>query len=169
MKNAKIFISLLIVPILLLSFSNCGGAQNSGEKIVLEKNPPFKIAEAYYQKWVAGVKEGGRGTNVYINFTDLDTEVSIQEIYFRDKAAPAKENQPLQYVAYFKDANSTDYIMDSDPMKEAQNTPQIPFKLEENEAVIGFMRNGKKHFYKISNLSEREMTAYPQQNPNSHE
>ena len=78
MKKIKTIVFLLTMPLVLLSFSNCGGAQNNKGKMTLEQNPPFKIAEAYYQNWVAGIKEGGSGTNVHITFSEIDPYVVIQ-------------------------------------------------------------------------------------------
>ncbi len=164
---------ILTLPILLFSLSNCRGAQNNKGKMTLEQNPPFKIAEAYYQNWVAGVKEGGSGTNVHITFSEMDSDAVIQNIYFRNHKLEAKGNinEPNHFVGYLKKDINRDIIMDSDPIKEAQNTPQkaFPFQLEENQAVIEYWFGGKKNYYKIENLSQREMIPYPQANPNQRE
>ncbi len=173
MKKIKTIVFLLTMPLVLLSFSNCGGAQNNKGKMTLEQNPPFKIAEAYYQNWVAGIKEGGSGTNVHITFSEIDPDVVIQNIYFRKHILEAKGNinEPKHFVGYLKNEMQRDIIMDSDPIKEAQNTPQkeFPFQLEENQAMIEYWFGGKKNHYKIENLSQKEMIPYPQANPNQHE
>ena len=173
MKNIKTIVFLLTVPFLLLSFSNCGGAKADDSKMSFEKNPPFQISEAYYQNWVAGIKEGGSGTNIHIAFSEKDADLVIQNIYFRNQILEAKGNinEPNQFVGYLKNENQRDIVMDSDPMKEAQNTlsEKIPFELEDNEAVVEYWFGGKKNYYKISNLTEKEMIPYPQVNPNSHE
>ncbi len=160
---------ILTLPILILSFSNCGGAKTNDSKMFFEQNPPFKIAEAYYQNWVAGVKEGGSGTNVHIAFSEMDPDVVIQNIYFRNQILEAKGNvnQPNQFVGYLKNDGQHDVIMDADPMKEAQNTPPktFPFELENNQAVVEYWFSGKKNYYKIINLSQKEMIPYPQSNP----
>lgn len=164
---------LLTVPLLLLSFSNCGGAQNAKQETEFSQNPPFKIAKAYYQNWVAGVKEGGSGTNVYIVFNEMDPKAVIKNIYFRKQILEAKGNvnEPIQFVGYLKNNSQRNMVMDADPMKEAQNTPlkEFPFQLQDNQAVVEYWFGGKLNYYKISNLSEKEMIAYPQANPNSHE
>ncbi len=169
MKNTKILLFLFTVPLLLLSFSNCGGAQTASSKTAFEQNPPFKIVEAYYQNWVAGVKNGGSGTNVHINFSEMDKEVVIQNIYFRNQKLEAKGNikEPNKFIGYLDNDSQKDVIMDRDPIKEAQNTPStpIPFQLEDNQAAIEYWYGGKKRYYKISSLSQKEMIPYPQQNP----
>lgn len=170
MKTIAIIITL---PILLFSLSNCGGAQNTNSMKEFVQNPPFKISEAYYQNWVAGVEEGGSGTNVHINFREMDPDVVVQNIYFKNHVLEAKGNinDANQFVGYLKNSVKADIIMDADPMKEAQNTPSkiFPFELEANEAVVEYWFAGKKNYYKISNLSEKNMIPYPQSNPNSHE
>ena len=173
MKNIKNIIALLIVPMLLFGFSNCGGTKTDSSKISFEQTPPFKISEAYYQNWVAGVKEGGSGTNVHITFSEMEADVVIQNIYFRNHILEAKGNvnDPNQYVGYLKNNTQRDVIMDADPVKEAQNVPSktFPFQLEENQAVIEYWFGGKKNYFKIENLSQKEMIPYPQTNPNQHE
>ncbi|HET8803282.1 MAG TPA: hypothetical protein VFM72_01790 [Aequorivita sp.] len=169
MKNIKNIIALLIVPMLLFGFSNCGGTKTDSSKISFEQTPPFKISEAYYQNWVAGVKEGGSGTNVHITFSEMEADVVIQNIYFRNQKLEAKGNvyEPNKFVGYLKNEAQRDVIMDSDPIKETQNTlpTPFPFQLEENEAVIEYWFGGKKNYYKVSNLSQKEMIPYPQANP----
>ena len=167
-------ISLLIaLPMFLFGLSNCGGAQVKSEMKDFAQNPPFKIVEAYFQKWVAGVEEGGSGTNVHLVFSDVDTDVVIQNIYFRNQKLEAKNNvnEPQHYVGYINNDTKKDVIMDSDAMKEAQNTPSkiIPFQLENNEAVVEYWFGGKRNYFKITKLSQKDMIPYPQSNPNSHE
>ncbi|MDP2686944.1 MAG: hypothetical protein Q8O62_06965 [Aequorivita sp.] len=169
MKNIKILIFLFTVPLLLLSFSNCGGAQTASSKTTFEQNPPFKIAEAYYQNWIAGVKDGGSATNIHILFNEMDPDAVIQNIYFRNQKLEAKGNvnEPNKFVGYLKNEPQRDVIMDSDPIKEAQNKlpDPFPFQLEDNEAVVEYWFGGKKNYYKVSNLSQKEMIPYPQANP----
>lgn len=134
------------------------------------QNPPFKISEAYYQNWAAGVEQGGTGANVHINFSEIDPDVVIQNIYFKNRILEAKGNvnEPMQFVGYLKNDEQADVVMDSDPMKEAQNSPSksFPFELEENQAVVEYWYGGKKNYYKIIRLSEKEMIPYPQAKPN---
>lgn len=164
---------ILTLPLLLVSLINCGGTQKTNMEKSLVQNPPFKITEAYYQNWVAGVKEGGSGTNVHIVLREMNPEVGIENIYFRDRILKAKNDakQPNQFVGYLRNSSQRDIIMDQNPIKEAQNTPSksFPFQLEENQAVVEYQFNGKKHYYKITNLSQKDMIPYPQANPNQHE
>jgi hypothetical protein len=172
-KTMKTLAIILTLPLLLVSLINCGGTQKTNMEKSLVQNPPFKITEAYYQNWVAGVKEGGSGTNVHIVLREMNPEVGIENIYFRDRILKAKNDakQPNQFVGYLRNSSQRDIIMDQNPIKEAQNTPSksFPFQLEENQAVVEYQFNGKKHYYKITNLSQKDMIPYPQANPNQHE
>lgn len=163
---------ILTLPIFLLSLLNCGSAQNNNIMKELVQNPPFKISDAYYQNWVAGVQEGGSGTNVYIVFSELDKDVVIQNIYYKNQILEAKGNvnNRNEFVGYLNNDMKSDVVMDSDPLKEAQNIPsKFPFDLNENEAVVAYWYGGKRNYYKISDLSEKKMIPYPQGNPNQHE
>lgn len=166
MKNITVILAL---PILVFSLLNCGGIQSTSDKISLMQNPPFKISEAYTQSWVAGVEEGGSGTNIYVIFSEMDPEVTVESVYFKRHILEAKEDskEKNQYVAYLRNDSKSDVIMDADPMKEAQNIPSevFPFELEANEAVIGYRFDGKKNYYKVSKLSEKDRISYPQSKP----
>ena len=166
MRPFKNIIALCTVSLVLLSFSNCGSSQTNSYK--LTQNPPFTIDDVYYQDWVAGVQDGGSGTNVHITFKDFTEDVMIDSIYFRNKIEKAKNSPQArkQYIGYFKKKTNRDIVMDSDPKKEAQNIPPepFPFKLADNEAVVSYIQNGITNYYKITNIRRKEMLAYPQSN-----
>lgn len=149
-----------------LGLTGCAGAK----EYTFEQNPPFSIKEAYFQKWVAGIKEGGSGTNVSILLSDINEEVLIKDIFFGDKIA--KANQSAQnvdlYTANFLNEKNRDLIMSGDTTQEAKNkVPQIsPFSLSEKEAVISYSLKDETYYYKISNLDEKPLIAYPSSNPN---
>ncbi len=139
--------------------------------MMFEKAPPFKLEEAYFQKWVAGIKEGGSGINIHLNFSTLEPHVIIQDIYFRNCILEAKGSleTPERYVAYLSNNSKIDTVMDRDPIKETKNTPSqdFPFALGNNEAVVSYWFGGKKNFYKIPNLVEKKQIAYPQSGPDN--
>ncbi|WP_203295008.1 hypothetical protein [Luteirhabdus pelagi] len=155
-------ITIVLISLVLLSFSNCGSSQNTME---LTSNPPFEIGEAYYQNWVAGVPEGGSGTDVYITFASVEEGVVFQQLYFQGKAQPLNTSprHRIRYEAHFKKNSKSDMVMDADSVKESQNTPpqKVPFELEDNQAVISFTQNGTQHYYKVASLERKETLAYP--------
>ena len=163
---------ILTLPIILFSLSSCGGMKNTNSKKLVQ-DPPFRVIEAFYQNWVAGVEVGGSGVNIHLTFSEKDADVLIQNIYFRNAILEAKGNinAPNKFVGYLNNNTKRDVIMDADPMKEAKNTisDEFPFQLKDNEAVVEYWYGGKKNYYKIGNISQRDMIPYPQANPNQHE
>ena len=169
MKNLKNIFGLVTLSFIVLSVSNCGSSQNS-KSISFEKTPPFSISEIFAQDWVAGVKEGGSGTNINVTFESLNENLSIENIYFSKKVFLVRQagNNPKTYFGSFKQIAGRDIIMDSNPVNEAKNTPPIPFpfQLEPNEAVISYIENGTTKFYKVSEVTIKPRIAYPAANPN---
>jgi len=153
---------ILLLSVVTLS---CGGSKTSEVKFV--KTPPFSISKIYSQKWVAGVQGGGSGTNLYVSVKNISEGIEIKEFYFGNKITEAKLTSENNYVGYFKNETNRDVIMDGNATNEAANIPpqKSPFQLAKNEAVISYSKKGKIYYYKISNIEEKEMLAYPQSNP----
>lgn len=157
------------IPVLLLALCfSCAGGKDS--VYAYEQEPPFAITASYFQKWVAGVQEGGSGVNVYLDIDAITEEVEFRHLYFRNKKERAvfKPTSPDKITGYFKKAPKRDVIMDSDPTREANNTPKdvFPFHLKENEAVLSFYHKGEEKYLKITEIEEKPMIAYPSSNPN---
>jgi len=165
MKYIKNIVSLFSIYFFIACFSNCGNTK--GNKLLsLDTTPPFNISQIYFQNWAAGIKEGGRGTNVYITLKSLDEGVKLEEIYFRNKTEALKKitGDSLSFIAFFRDDRSKQVIMDSNPIKESQNTPPAHFDLTDNEVVISYQLKGETKYFKISSVEERPMVAYPEVN-----
>lgn len=148
--------------------AGCAGGKDAGYSFV--QDPPFTLGTVYYQDWVAGVKEGGSGTNVHINVESYSDDVVFLNIYFGNKKAEAK-NVPQgsdQFIGYFKNEGRPDIVMDGDPLKEAANIPPepIPFQLKEDEAVLSYLVKDEVKYLKLSNMEEKPMIAYPSTNNN---
>ena len=168
MKRLQLISGVLGIFILSVFLSNCGGSKSDTSKYTLTENPPFSIEEIYSQKWMAGVKGGGMGTNIYVTLINLEPGTLINEVYFRNKRTTAEEKNNQMFVGYFKDEQK-DIIMDSDATNEANNIPpqKSPFQLEENEAVLSYSFKGKDYYFKVSNIEEKDVIAYPSSNPNN--
>jgi len=169
MIRIKHFLAFFGMTFLLVSFSNCGSSQQ-GKTISFEENPPFTISDIFSQDWVAGVQEGGSGTNVSFTLNGMSDDVQMKQIYFRKKmiTATQRPNAKSTYMGYFKNDSGRDIIMDNNPIKESKNTPlaTFPFDLEQNEVVISYVINGKTKYVRVSNILEKPMIAYPSTNPN---
>jgi|26BtaG_2_1085354.scaffolds.fasta_scaffold00041_28 hypothetical protein len=172
MKKTNRLILLLSLLLVGLSLTYCGSSKSSNSKFVFEKNPPFKIEDAFFQRWAAGIKEGGSGINISILLKEMQPDIAVQNIYFRSHILEAKNapNNSNTFTANLVHGSSAKgVIMDSDSMKEAQNTPydEFPFELKDNEAVISYWFDGKRNYFKIHNLSEKQEIAYPQAPPHN--
>jgi len=169
MKQIKQLFTLFTLSFLFLSVSNCGSSQ--GDKpVTFEKNPPFVISDIYSQAWIAGIQGGGSGINVHITLKSVEEGVTLDKIYFRRKSERLTQiiGSPTTFKGFFKSEKNRDVIMNADPVKEAQNTPSepFPFQLGENEAVIAYTVNESSKFFKVLNIVEKEIIAYPAANPN---
>lgn len=164
-KSTLFFIPLFIYA---LGMQSCGSAQNSN-KLIFEENPPFTIQKAYFQKWAGGIESAGSGLDMYVIFENLSPQVKIKNVYFRNQITELQKSidNSNEYFANLSKKPRLDVVMDKNPIQEAQNTPnkEFPFDLKDNEAVLSYSLNGKIHYYKIPNLSEKESLAYPQSNP----
>jgi len=169
MERLKFVTGILGIFFIAMLFLNCNSSKNGNFTYSITQNPPFTMGEVYSQKWMAGVKEGGSGTNIFFKIEKLEPGTTIKEIYFRNKITKASTLSENQYVGYFKNGENRDVIMDSNPNKEAKNTPPnpFPFKLSENEAVLSYVFKGKDYYFKASNVLEKEVLAYPKSNPNN--
>lgn len=169
-------IAIVILSLSLFSFSNCGSTKKNSESSTpglteetFQQNPPFTIEKATSQKWVAGTQDGGTGVKLEVFVSNVKEGVVFKDLYFRGKVTEAKTNPRtrVKYVGDFKNEKK-DFVMDSDPVKEAQNTPRegFPFKLKDNEAVISYEYKGKPAYYKITNIEALALLAMPAQRPN---
>ena len=169
MNSIKKIISFGCLSFLLFSFSNCGSGNTNSSYLPLEEYPPFIVEAASFQEWVAGTPQGGKGVNVFINFSEIQQGVVFKEIFFRGQKTEVVTSAAVrvQYVGYFNNEPKRDVIMDSNPIQEAANTPpqKIPFQLNDDDAVIIYTFNGEVAYFKIENLEQKEMLAYPASNP----
>jgi len=143
----KIFRNILVFSLLLacvVTLVQCSSIPK------LEKNRPLTFETVYYQKWNAGTQEGGSGINVYLQ--SKKSSVQLDSIYFRGHKAKLQPdaNNSLLYVGRFK---SND------------NTSNLPFKLEDDECVVSYVKANKVRYFKISNLNERKSLNYPNASP----
>jgi hypothetical protein len=156
----------ILFSCIALNFSNCAG----GKDVLFEREPPFEVKGAFFQNWVAGIKGGGSGTNVSILLGSIIEEIAVKEIYYMDQVTKAVQDPQNidKYTGFFKSEINRDVIMDENAVKESMNTPpsKSPFTLSKNEAVISYLHNGEIEYYKISNLEEKPMIAYPGSSPN---
>lgn len=167
MKLLKQTSFLIVMLILMASFSQCSIAQK------LQKTAPTQFGDVYCQKWVAGVRGGGSGLNLFIPVGD--SSVQLDSAYFRGKPIKLEVRETtkgLLYVGRFKtDLNSQkDLILSSDPNQEYANKlptieVNIPFELKDDECVVTYKQGDKTRYYKISKVKQQEPLNYPVASP----
>lgn len=169
MKVQKIIGFSTLVFALTLGFSQCNGAKNVimiSETVTISKALKTQV---YYQNWVAGVRGGGSGTDLYVSKSAVVNR-ELVTAYFRNKEVKFEplNNNTSVYIARFKgDANQLqDKIMNADGMQEYGNkapvkVDSIPFVLGVNDAVVSYLENNSMKYLKLVNIPEKPMLAYP--------
>ena len=164
----KSIVNIVLISIVLTGFTNCSSAQK------LEKQVSFNIGEVYYQHWVAGIKGGGSGVNIFIPIDDLGNNIQLDSVYFRGKAAKLefKPHSPTLFIGRFMSLfnQKKDIIMSDKPEEEYGNqlpeqTKKSPFELDANECVISYIQDGKSRYFKIENIIEKKAEFYPSAPP----
>lgn len=152
--------------IVMASFSQCASSKKIQDK------SPVALEQVYCQSWVAGIEGGGSGINIFIpmkeEFSQLDS------VYFRGKVAKLEIiPDSLLLVGRFKtDFNQPkDMVMHKDPKKEFGNEmPEIPknfpFDLKDDECVISYLEGQKTKYFKVKNIVQKPILAYPAAPPN---
>lgn len=160
MKQLSI-IRFLFIIFTFTSFIQC----STGQK--LQEKAPFNTDEVYFQSWVAGVKGGGSGINLFILISYIKTDIVLDSVYFREKAVKLEVENNL-FVGRFKTkANQQeDIILSSDPKDEYPNQLSVkengfPFKLKENECVVSYIENKSTKYFKIENIKEKQAQDFP--------
>jgi uncharacterized protein (DUF2267 family) len=162
MKSSIKFFFLLVI-------SSCSSRKepNNGELTNQIQNTfPQEIKSIYVQKWIGGQELTGSGTNFYIEFQKpLSKEIQLQKIYFQNQEAILESESEAGFVAHFYQKPKKDIVLDVDPTKEFGNEPpeiiKPKFSLQPNQAIIEYKINNKTLLFKISNIKEKELIAYP--------
>jgi len=166
MKLVKQTFFLIVMLILMASFSQCSTAQK------LQKTAPAQFGDVHCQSWVAGVSGGGSGLNLFIPI--IDNSILLDSVYFRGKVAKL-EVKPANlklYIARFKTEfnEPLDIILSIDQKQEHPNklpvkNVEIPFDLKDDECVVTYKQDTKTLYYKISNVRQQEPLNYPMAAP----
>ncbi|WP_299668295.1 hypothetical protein [uncultured Polaribacter sp.] len=152
---------ILSILTILIGFSQCGS-----NKFV--KNPPFKVAKAFYNNWVGG-QPGVSGTKLELHLTNA-SEINFDSLYFQNKKTKVELtdlSDKLQVIGHFSTSKRADrdLILDIDPKKEFNNTPpmieKFPFELKENEAILSYKKGEKTRYFKIENIKAVQPAFFP--------
>jgi len=162
----KHFKSTSIIFLLLVSlFSGCSSAQK------LETKIPINYENVYCQKWVAGIKEGGSGINLFIPVSgEFPKSVQLDSVYFRGKVALLEklEGEKLLFVGRFKTKfnQKSDANMATGSNEENDNQTlilheKITSELKDSECVISYKEGKEIKYFKIEDVIEKQSQNYP--------
>lgn len=169
-KNSGIMkrATALILGFIFLTLFNCKTSKES--VLQFQSTAPIEILAPYYNTWVSGVEWGGSGTNLFLPLKENGKRI-IDSLHFRGEKVAVEIRDKL-IIGRFKYSpnQKKDIIMSSNPQDEYNNKADLikessPFKLIQNECVISYKINGKRLYYKISNLKKGESIAYPSAPP----
>ena len=128
---------------------------------------PQEFASVYYQKWVGGVRGSGGGIHFHIEFKQpLSAAIELEKIYFLNQEAKVEQQSKTVFVANFvQKYNNPDLILEDDSNKEYGNKAPViekpKFNLKPNEGMLEYKKKDKTFFFKIKNIKEKPMIAYP--------
>jgi len=159
------------IRIIILSFLSITVFSQCKAPYKLRKQAPFTITEATYQDWVGG-QIGNSGTIVSFFISDTKEAIQPDSLYFHNRVT-AIDIKPAQkgrlWVANFRTEirknpalNNHPVAISGEPVPEMKN---FPFKLEKDEAVLGYTLNNKVYYYKISGIKQKEKLFYPAARP----
>jgi len=125
-----------------------------GSNKELQERSPAQFQDIYYT-------QGENGLDLHIPVAAIqDTRVSLESVYFRGMKSTLVQDS--EQTNLFKANFSTNGmgIMSSDPAEENKNrVPQkpedVPFDIEDNEAILVFSQNNKTKYYKLTGIEEK--------------
>lgn len=127
----------------------------------LETSAPFSIDEKVYFDWVGG-KQGTQGTTVRFRGNTSSLNISFSKIFFQNReygVVPQFNSEGFLLEASFSEMTQPVDIMGTTPEIENANKPQnekknIPFDLQDDEAIILYSVNGREGYHKVSGIKQ---------------
>ena len=118
------------------------------------------IEQAYYEKWVAGIRGGGKGMNFYLDLNaPFSKHSKLKKLIFRGYEVDFMKIDDLHYKASIITTDNSD--LDADANQTVKPSPQVKSKLTDNEALFLFEYDGKPAQQKYNKVKEKAMLLYP--------
>lgn len=157
----------------MLIFLSLFLSQTCNKKItdseILEKLPSV-IENVYFQNWVAGQEKSGSGTRFYIQFkTEFPENIKLKKVYFQGQKLDFQDEGENVFTANLINKPKQDRILDIDSEKEFGNKPpeisKPKYELKLNEAILEFEQDQKTFIFRLQNIKQKEILAYPSAKP----
>ncbi|MET0760431.1 MAG: hypothetical protein ABWZ56_08425 [Flavobacterium sp.] len=128
----------------------------------IQTNFPQEMTSVYFQKWTGGRQETGRGIYFHIEFKQpLSKEIQLEKIYFQNQVVNVERESDTHFIAnFYQKPKSQDLILNGEDHK-APISEKPKFDLKSNQAILEYKKNNKTMFFKINNIKEKPMIAYP--------
>ena len=151
MKNLKKAIYAIIFTCTLSSFFQCASPKIATTNF--EQQTPFTVKSVVFQEWFAGIKVGGTGINIFVPVYNVNDNVILNEVYFRNLKGQLVKNGN-KYTSVLKNP-SRNYTF-----QKAEKPADYPFDLKDDECVISYTENGKLKYHKVIQINEVAGTYY---------
>tara|TARA_B110000238_G_C16098199_1_gene427075 strand:+ start:407 stop:895 length:489 start_codon:yes stop_codon:yes gene_type:complete len=154
-------IKLLFILSIVCCFYKCSGT-------IFVTSPSFNVDKAFYNKWIGGLP-GVRGVKLELHLKNVDGIV-FDSLFFQNKSTKAVVRvlgTKIQLLGHYSTSKrtKTDFILDRNVQKELKNPfpviQKTPFNLKENEAVLSYIKGGKRLFFKIENIKRLQSVFFP--------
>ena len=168
-------LSFILISFVSMSLSQCKTSNTTKQSNISES---IQQDGAYFQKWVAGVKGGGSGINLFIPIVQEGN--SYEGVYFRGMYTTLEKttkNNTHYWAGYFKTKLNTkpSLTMEDSNKKEfgnasvfQTNDKEPPVPIADNEAILTYTLNEELQYVIIKGIIEKPMEALPmQRNPNN--
>lgn len=159
MTNLKNLTLFVIIALLFFGFAP---HQNDFS----QKKVPFTIVEKTYFYYVSG-KKATNGFKIKIVGTFETTNLEFTTIYFQNrelKVVPNFHLNKFTLIGGYTTLTNKDILVDEIALNnqtKQKNSDDIPFELEDDQAVLVYQINGKDFYYKISEIEKLDTVYYP--------
>lgn len=155
--------TILTLFLTLTLFQNCTSQKGT---LQAQKKFPIVMKEVNQQNWVAGIRGGGSGTNVTILFSkEVPSTIILRQLFYQNTRVEALKISSTEFQFLFRGkANwqrNDEEIVDGDNNGTSEAVIIPPITIGENEALLEYLDKGKKKYYKITNIVQKEPLAYP--------
>lgn len=131
------------------------------------KKIPFETQEVYFQKWIGGQELTGSGINFYLKFSEpFSANFLLKKVYFQGKEASFQKIDATTFTAtFYQRPNNQLDGSENETSKTTVTIPNFVLDLNPNEAIVVMEQDNKVAYFKISNIKEKELIAYPSAKP----
>lgn len=152
-------VSKLITFFLSIVLLSCGSSKTDIQNL----EDQTQIKEVYSQAWVAGVRGGGAGINVFVNLNSpFEKGLVLEKVQFKNYEATFEKTNELSYIARIDTGQNKLHKINIETTNEVEVMVEEPkINIKEKQAILFFTKEGKMYSKIIENVEEREMIAYP--------